>query len=79
MKESVLCLCQTQKKSEELKQEICNASQSSENIIYNHDKSQNLSCERALINKKNEEKKIILYIYIYNIKALIIYIYIYIS
>ena len=61
MKESLSCLCQTQKKSEELKQGICNATQPSENIIYNYDKSQNL--ERALINKKNEEKIIILYIY----------------
>ena len=69
MKEILLCICQSQEKSEEIKQEIYKETQPNENIISLHDKNQNFSYEKAFINKKKEEKKIIFIIYIYIYKS----------
>ena len=65
MKEILSHICQSQKKSEEIKQEIYKETLPNENIISLHDKNQNFSYEKAFINKKKEEKKIIFIIYIY--------------
>ena len=67
MEEILSCICQSQKNSEEINQERYKETPPNENIIFYHDKNKNLSSEKAFLIKKNEEKKIIFNIYIYQV------------